>query len=88
MITRTLDVAYMSSGKPPCVHLMKIDVQGYEGQILKGFSKLRSSRSTNAGKFEVAIDWLVGQMSRKIGQSLCGDLGHLHSYNIAIDSSM
>eukprot|EP00747_Dinoflagellata_sp_TGD_P196625 gnl/TRDRNA2_/TRDRNA2_66988_c0_seq1.p1 gnl/TRDRNA2_/TRDRNA2_66988_c0~~gnl/TRDRNA2_/TRDRNA2_66988_c0_seq1.p1 ORF type:complete len:325 (+),score=44.65 gnl/TRDRNA2_/TRDRNA2_66988_c0_seq1:95-976(+) len=61
VITRTLDDVFMSSSKPPYIHLMKIDAQGFEVEILKGASKLLASRSINAVKFEVAADWLAAQ---------------------------
>jgi len=61
VITRALDDVLMQNGRSPYIHLLKIDAQGYEVQILRGASKLLSSRAVNAVKFELATDWLIGQ---------------------------
>jgi FkbM family methyltransferase len=61
VITYSLDDVLMKDGWSPYVHLLKIDAQGYEVQILKGASKLLSSGSVNAVKFELASEWLITQ---------------------------
>jgi len=64
--TYALDDMLIQSGRSPYIHLLKIDAQGYEVQILKGASKLLSSGAVNAVKFELARDWLVAQNSTPV----------------------
>jgi len=45
----------------PYIHLMKMDAQGFEVNILHGASKLFASGAVNAVKFELATAWLVKQ---------------------------
>jgi len=58
---RKLDDIVMDGPKPPYVHLMKMDAQGFEVNILHGGSRLLASGAVNAVKFELATDWLVKQ---------------------------
>jgi len=59
--TTTLDEVFLESGKAPYIHLMKIDAQGFEVNILKGGSKLLASGAINAIHFELAPMWLLGE---------------------------
>merc|ERR1711971_14900 len=56
-----LDDILMDCSKPPYIHLMKIDAQGFEVNIVHGARKLFESGVVNAVKFELATDWLVQQ---------------------------
>lgn len=60
--TVTLDSILMEGpGPPPYIHLAKMDVQGYEGQVLEGASKLLKSGVVGVWKFEVATHLLAVQ---------------------------
>jgi len=59
--TRTLDDIFFAGGSPPYIHLMKIDVQGFETKVLKGGMRLLKSGAIRAIKLEVAKKWLRSQ---------------------------
>lgn len=62
--TTTLDEIFMRPGtKPPYIHLLKIDAQGYEPKILKGAVKLFESGAINAVKLELDSKALKAQGS-------------------------
>jgi FkbM family methyltransferase len=58
--TITLDEVF-AFRKPPYIHVMKIDAQGFETKILKGASKLLKSGAVKAIHFELAPNWLLGE---------------------------
>jgi len=58
---RKLDDILMDGSNPPYIHLMKLDAQGFEVNIIQGAKKLFESGAVNAIKFELATDWLVQQ---------------------------
>jgi len=59
--TITLDEVFAEMPQTPYIHLMKIDAQGFEVQILKGGRKLLASGAVNAIHFELAPAWLLGE---------------------------
>jgi len=59
--TITLDEVFAEMPQTPYIHLMKIDAQGFETQILKGGRKLLASGAVNAIHFELAPAWLLGE---------------------------
>lgn len=81
--TRTLDEIFMADGSPPYIHLMKIDTQGFEVNILKGGSKLLKSGAIRAMKLEVAKAWLYGQKTNTLELfNVLGSSGYvLHDFD-------
>jgi FkbM family methyltransferase len=63
---RTLDSIIESMSPKPRIHVMKIDAQGYEVNILKGASKLFASHAVEAVKFEIATEWLHAQRTTPV----------------------
>jgi len=64
--TITLDQVFMSGSKPPYIHLMKVDAQGYEVKILQGGKRLLASGAVNAMHIEVAPWWLAAQKTSSV----------------------
>ena len=48
---------------PPCIPLMKMDVQGFEVKLLTGARRLLAAGAIRAIKFEVALRWIHAQNS-------------------------
>jgi len=48
---------------PPCIPLMKMDVQGFEVKLLRGARRLLAAGAIRAIKFEVALRWIHAQNS-------------------------
>merc|ERR1719198_2575277 len=59
--TITLDDVFFAEHKPPYIHLLRIDGQGTEVDILKGGRRLLSSGYINSIYFELAPMWLLSQ---------------------------
>ena len=64
-----------ASAPPPRVALMKLDVQGFEVQLLRGARRLLNASAIRTIKFEVATKWLHAQGTTAV--ALCAYLdGH------------
>lgn len=78
----TLDDIFFRESKPPYIHVLKMDAQGSEVQILKGATRLLASGAVGAVKFEFARLWLRWHGEEPIELF---SLLHCHGYGIYKD---